>query len=525
MTYWAKDMRLLYEDNDFLLTCSETDFNRWVIFCPSAAGLDRVTLKGVVKDASKKDAALDGIYTSLGINEINIIAKTAHWYQRPGILPCVEILKNILRGHEDQAVIYGHSMGGFGAIHLAGELGITSVAFSPQATLEANFDITENWNNVAEYAKYHYGTFKNNIIDGKCSKYPIYMFYDGSHVLDKKHASYIIKHYNNCISFNIPWGGHACSGSINCIYKIKRIIVEVLNHEFDPKKFRTDFFQKYNKAERRTYSAWSRFKYLYDIVHEHNFYIKLGMIRSKKYFDLCAGVCHTLEVNFPEYLEECLLCLEDDKKILRHIVNIGKAGELDILLENSYTRKKVLALFYQNRKQYAKSESIYRIIYELDKKSIDIVGNLAIVINKQGRKREALDILFRYIEINGKDEQSTAFLGRIYFEAKDYKNARRWLSLSFSYARFSGVKMNIGSHILYARSFKEEGKIIEAVDYLKQYLYIGQESGDYLAHLGAFSVMAGQSEEGLSFLEHAKKKKTYPNWTDTWIHKAHEKGK
>ena len=123
MTYWAKDMRLLYEDNDFLLTCSETDFNRWVIFCPSAAGLDRVTLKGVVKDASKKDAALDGIYTSLGINEINIIAKTAHWYQRPGILPCVEILKNILRGHEDQAVIYGHSMGGFGAIHLAGEYG------------------------------------------------------------------------------------------------------------------------------------------------------------------------------------------------------------------------------------------------------------------------------------------------------------------------------------------------------------------------------------------------------------------
>ncbi len=85
--------------------------------------------------------------------------------------------------------------------------------------------------------------------------------------------------------------------------------------------------------------------------------------------------------------------------------------------------------------------------------------------------------------------------------------------------------MNIGSHILYARSFKEEGKIIEAVDYLKQYLYIGQESGDYLAHLGAFSVMAGQSEEGLSLLEHAKKKKTYPNWTDTWIHKAHEKGK
>lgn len=411
-------------------------------------------------------------------------------------------------------------MGGFGAIHFGAELGVTSIAFSPQATLEEEFGLAESWKKVAEYTKHYYGSFKSNIIDGKCTKAPIYIFYDGSHILDKKHAAYIIKHYKNCTAFNIPYGGHACTGSVNHIYRIKRIIIEILNHEFDAEKFRTEFFQNYNKEERRTESAWGRFKYLYDIVPEHNFYIKLGTIRSKKYFDLCVGVCHTLEVNFPEYLEECLSCLVDDKKILRHIVNIGKTGEKDRLLENSYTRKKVCALFYQNRKQYAKAEILYRFLYELDKHNIDITGNLAIVIHKQGRKQEAIDILFRHIEINGRDAQNMTFLGRIYFESRDYKNARKWLSLSFSYA-FLG-KTIIGNRILYARSLKEEGKVIEAAAYLKRHLKIGQDSGDYLAHLGAFSVMAGQTKDGLSFLEQAKKKKNYPFWTDVWIHKAYK---
>ena len=81
---------------------------------------------------------------------------------------------------------------------------------------------------------------------------------------------------------------------------------------------------------------------------------------------------------------------------------------------------------------------------------------------------------------------------------------------------------NYWQSYLYARSLKEEGKVIEAAAYLKRHLKIGQDSGDYLAHLGAFSVMAGQTKDGLSFLEQAKKKKNYPFWTDVWIHKAYK---
>lgn len=511
---------IIYEDNDFIITCSDTNFDKFVIFLNSAAGLDRIVLSGVQKAHDKLDTVPNGIYIPFNITEINFLCKNANWYQRSTVKYCVSVIKKIITGYEKNTIIYGSSMGGFGAIHFGAELGVTSVAFSPQVSLEEEFGLAESWKKVAEYTQYHYGTFKSNILDGKCTKAPIYMFYDGSHILDKKHASYIIKHYKNCTAFNIPYGGHACSGSVNHIYRIKRIIIEILNHEFDVEKFRAEFFQNYNKEEQKKESAWSRFKYLYNIVPEHNFYVKLCIIRSKNYFDLCVGVCHILEVNFPEYLEECLSCLVDDKKILSHIVNMGKIGERDKLLENSYTRKKVCALFYYNRKQYAKAEILYHFLYGLDKHNVDISGNLAIAIYKQGRKHEALDIIFRHIEINGRDVQNMTFLGRIYFESRDYKEARRWLSLSFSYNLWG--KSIVSNRILYARSLKEEGKVVEAVEYLKQHLKMGQESGDYLAHLGAYSVMTGHPEEGLSFLDQSKKKKNYPPWTDAWIHKAHE---
>ena len=513
-------MSILYEDNDFKITCSETNFKKWVIFCPSAAGLDRVTLTGVIKDPAKKDPILNGIYTSSGINEINFISKSAHWYQRPGVSDCIEVLKKTIKWCEDDCVIYGASMGGFGAIHFGGELGIASVAFSPQATLEEDFDITENWIKISEYAKYHYGKFKSNITDGRCLKAPIYMFYDGSHVLDRKHASYIIRNYSNCISFNIPYGGHACSGSVNRIYKIKQIITEVINHEFTVDKFKNYFFLNYRKDAQRVESAWSRFKYLSVIVPDHDFYIRLGMLRGKNFFNLCAGVCRILETYFPKYLEQCLSCLVSDRKILKCISNMGRMGEADRLLENSYLRKKVCALFYQNRKRFADAESLYRITYEFDKYSIEIAGNLALVIQKQGRFKEALDILFKHIELNGRNEQNMLFLAKLYFSNRDFNNARKWLLLSFSHTLFSGKNITAENYLLYARTFREEGRIKEAVSYLNDKLYIGRESGEYLAHLGAFLIMIGHHQNGLEFLQQAKQRKKYPIWTDDWINKA-----
>ena len=199
---------------------------------------------------------------------------------------------------------------------------------------------------------------------------------------------------------------------------------------------------------------------------------------------------------------------------------MGRMGEADRLLENSYLRKKVCALFYQNRKRFAEAESLYRIIYDLDKYSIEIAGNLALVIQKQGRFKEALDILFKHVELNGRNEQNMLFLAKLYFSNRDFNNARKWLLLSFSHTLFSGKNITAENYLFYARTFREEGRIKEAVSYLNDKLFIGRESGEYLAHLGAFLIMIGHHQNGLEFLQQAKQRKKYPIWTDDWINKA-----
>ena len=512
-------MYIIYEDKDFKLTCSDTNFDKFVIFCPSASGLPRVTLNGIIQDQGKKDALLDNIYTSLGINEINFIPKTANWYQGFGEINCINILKKIINGHENNSIIYGSSMGGFAAIHFGLELNITSVAFSPQVVLKDEFDIAENWKKVSDYVKFNYGKFKSNILDKK-NLNKIYLFFDGTHILDRKHAVYIIKNYKNCISFNIPWGGHACSGKINKIYKIKNIIYEIIENKFDKNKFKQYFFQHYNIEENREYSAWSKFKYLYNIINEHQFYIKLGQLRSKNYFDLCIGVCHTIEKYFPSFLDKCIECLINNNKIIKHLYNIDKINDISSFIDNSYERKKACALFYKNRNKYSKAEMIYRELYEVDKYNINISGNLAIVIMKQGRLEESLNILFRNILLIGKNDENMSFLSNIYFLNKDYKNARKWIFLSIKYCLYFNKKIKINYIILYSRTLKEEGYIKEAVQYLKNNFNIGKDSGDFLAHLGAYSIMINQKTNGLYLLHQAKQKKEYPRWVDIWINKC-----
>ena len=47
--------------------------------------------------------------------------------------------------------------------------------------------------------------------------------------------------------------------------------------------------------------------------------------------------------------------------------------------------------------------------------------------------------------------------------------------------------------ILYSRTYREEGQITKAIEFLNRYLIIGNKSGNYLAHLGAFYVMINQN--------------------------------
>ena len=177
-------------------------------------------------------------------------------------------------------------------------------------------------------------------------------------------------------------------------------------------------------------------------------------------------------------------------------------------------------MFYQRKKNYNKAEFLYRKLYNINQYDVDIAGNLAFVLAKQGDFQEPTNILFKNMELVGLNELNMSFLAKIYFLNKQYKAARKWLYLSFKYINFIQSNYSIENFILYSRTLREEGRLKDAVFFLEKNLSIGCQSANYLAHLGAYSVMLGKTEQGLEFLNLAIQKKKYPLWVNNWINKA-----
>jgi len=279
-------MTTLYEDEDFLVTCSDTTFDAFVIFCNSAAGLDRVGVNRVEKAKDIAGKPICNIYTPYGINEINFWSKTAHWYQRKSAEHCVNIIHSLIRGHEKQTVIYGSSMGGFGAIHFGSELGVTSVAFSPQVTLAEEFNIAKDWYLPLEYAQKQHTGFKSNIIDGKCTDHNMFVFYDDTCRFDIKHAEWLMKHCTNCHLYPVAAAGHGM-GVVNKIYPFKRIILDVLNGTFDKDIFYHEIDSKFGNIIPPIVKEYGIFHLpLWKIIKyrgEKRFFLLNQLIYSKKY--------------------------------------------------------------------------------------------------------------------------------------------------------------------------------------------------------------------------------------------------
>ena len=133
---------------------------------------------------------------------------------------------------------------------------------------------------------------------------------------------------------------------------------------------------------------------------------------------------------------------------------------------------------------------------------------------------ESFDILFKNCLLVGKNDINMFYLARIFFLHKDYVSTRKYLSLSIKYCNLLKKNIPIELLILYSRTYREEGQIDKAIEYLLNNLLIGRDSGSYLAHLGAFYVMINQYEKGIFYLQQAKLKKIYPDWTNIWLDKA-----
>lgn len=402
-------------------------------------------------------------------------------------------------------------MGGFGAIHFGAELGITCVAFSPQASLEEEFGITDNWKKVAEYAKYHFGHFNSNITNGKCKNSKIYMFYDSKNPLDKNHAAYIIKNCKNCISFNIPKAGHACTNKINKYYRIKKIVMEILDGSFDPYQFRRKFFSEYEFYNFKAMNGIEKFPYLKNIIKDVEFDLSLKKLNADSYKKLCILLLHLIEKKWPQKIDDIItyICNTDE---LKKIVLKDKVHRS--ILENEYDRIMTCGLYYYNRKKYHHAEKLYRKLLFSHQHDKNASIMLAKCLHKQGDNDNAISIIDTLIVKKGKEPDILNCLGAIFFSQKKFFEAKKYFFQSFI------ARESLNSAIYYAKSLKECKQINRAIYFLRTYEDRFSSSGDFLAHLGAYLVMAGHYNEGTSFLCKAKLNKKHPSWVESWIRKA-----
>lgn len=261
----------LFEDENYILSKSDTSYKRNVIYFNSAAGLDRIGINDTFypdPSHAPKDKPIDGIFTNNCINEYNLIAKKADWFQQETLNDFIKILKLNILGSEQETICYGSSMGGFASLHLAPLLEVKKVlAFSPQVSLNPEFGIRPTWYKVHEFCKFNYGGFKSNIINGRSANLEAYIFYDNFDYLDYKQSIEIKKYMINAHLFHVPYTGHGgCMSAINKAIGIKKIIISILENNLNLNEIKeTCSLINYPKK----YYAYKDCSHLVDFADKH----------------------------------------------------------------------------------------------------------------------------------------------------------------------------------------------------------------------------------------------------------------
>lgn len=151
-------------------------------------------------------------FQSKKISCIYITPTWNHWYQYDYIADAIEIIKIITKRFK-KIVLYGVSMGGYGALQYANYLHATNViSISPQAVISgppSEFDqrFTQFWDKIA--------TKSDTWIAEGNQPINTTVFYDRYHNLDNKHAEIISKRIKHAKMISLPFSGHEVFAVLN----------------------------------------------------------------------------------------------------------------------------------------------------------------------------------------------------------------------------------------------------------------------------------------------------------------------
>ena len=291
--------------------------------------------------------------------------------------------------------------------------------------------------------------------------------------------------------------------------------MDILNGDFDPKKFRKEFYSLYNIYEYKRMNGLDYFYYLTNIIHDKKFYVTLGILNKNTYRDLCISLLHFVENNYLEFIDDIIICMCNKEKIIKNLIcNIRSVKYMDIEIENESERIMICALFYYNRKKYTKALLLYNKLYNNEKTNIELCIMLAKTMHKIGLDDEAILLIRESIIINGRNDKLLSCISVILFEKKLYSESKKYLLALIK------MRNNVNDYIYYARSLKEENRINDAINFLKNNITKFPENNPFMSHLGAYLIMDNQLYEGLLILNKVKETKNYPIWVDDWINKA-----
>ncbi|MFC0407388.1 tetratricopeptide repeat protein [Roseomonas elaeocarpi] len=176
------------------------------------------------------------------INAVGFMCRRSDWFPASAMLPAIaQVLPQISQFRH--RITYGGSMGGFGALRYAKELGAdTTIAYSPQYSIDpkivGHFDpnFTELFqpllNNAMEPDQRHIAEHA-------------YVFFDPLHVKDREHARLIKAAAPGVILIDMPHTGHSAGSAFASTYKATRLIEAALNHD-------TNLIRRLTAEARRT---------------------------------------------------------------------------------------------------------------------------------------------------------------------------------------------------------------------------------------------------------------------------------
>lgn len=197
--------------------------------------------------ANPKDLYGDGFIQSLGFSGVFFVALANHWWQTNELNEAINIANTNTKSHTNR-IVYGQSMGGYGALLCAARLKSRVVVTAPQTTLdEQNAKIPQSWMKDIN----QYPIIRDNIVSELIDVESIKIIYDIKDKWDFSHVNYLQAHINWIDTYTIPYATHNLPKTLREMGIISSVIASAFKEENDNK---ADFRKLINKNKKKSIS-------------------------------------------------------------------------------------------------------------------------------------------------------------------------------------------------------------------------------------------------------------------------------